>query len=785
MENADLVSLIRRYGLLVAVCGLAILSTPPARGAVSIDQVSSTDWQISNSVVTLNYNPTTGSIYNLNVLLNGKSYNEVNSSSTVPNINHGSPTSNIYSLDIEDGGTISSGYTLAGNYIDFYTTIQPSSTVPFTEQDHYVLEAGQSGIQEYSQVTNTPQAAATTFPNGSGFVMKSSDLNLTGYFMANTSFSSQGTFQYNVPPMSAQAAAAAVASRNVQNETIDYTGSANSPALTETYTPSNGQTGTTTSNYITKYDFSTTSEFHIADGLFGTESNGTTLGIWDVYGPGTETQTGGPNRQDEFGESSGPMFVTGYGSNHYGGAQYSVPANTSNSRFFGPFYLYFNATNGTTLTNPTQLYDDAAGQANDFQSFYDNETQMVAAGYVPSTQRGAVTATVANTGGWSSTLTNNVVVLSDNAANFQASNQGDQYWGYVNQATNSVTLPGVVPGTYRLSAYERGQFGELRMNNVVVNANGTTTISGLQFVPESFGQTVFTIGTPDRSANEFEFGHIGNTSLDQRNYQGQYDYYGALANSAVPGAVDYYATQVGSNAPTNSLANFPMNMWYQFDPNEYAGAYDSSDTTEDGYSYVVAKSAPYVGNPATYVPPPWEIHFTLTPQQLQDKYVVLSLGIAAEESDLTVSLNGHSLLWKGYQRMATVNDPMQRSGVSGYYQWVAFQWDMADLNAAGADDELDLSVNRVNGVMWDAFRMEVSNTGANPATTGWSDYEYLYNSTDTLVNDSVSSDDGNPSEIAPEPAMALWAMGFLGCGVIRRPRKRKSARLCGRRIAGD
>ena len=445
------------------------------------------------------------------------------------------------------------------------------------------------------------------------------------------------------------------------------------------------------------------------------------------------------------------MLTVGYGSSHYGGAQYVMPAGDS-SRLFGPFYLYFNATNGTTLTTPTQLYDNAAAQADTFNSVYNSDTTLLDNGYVPSTERGSLTATIADTGGWSGTLTNNVVVLADNDTNFQASNQGDQYWGYVDPATDSVTIPGVVPGDYRLSAYVRGQFGELRENNVTVNANGTTTITGLEFQPEDFGTTVWTIGTPDRSANEFEFGHIGDTSLDQRNYQGQYDYYGALAGSAVPGAVDYYATAVGSTPATNSLANFPMNEWYQFDPNEYAGVYNSSDTTQDGYSYVVANTAPYVGNPATYIPPPWQIHFTLTSQELKDKYVVLSIGIAAEESDLTVSLNGHSLLWKGYQRMATVNDPMQRSGVSGYYQWIALQWDMSDLNAAGADDEITLSVNRLNGVMWDAFRMEVSNTGANPATTGWDDYEFLYNSTDVLVDDAASSNDAGAVESLPEPA---------------------------------
>jgi len=774
----------RLLGWVLVIGFLSLLLIRPAEATISFDQVSSTDWQISNGIITLNYNPVAGDIYNLNVILNGTSYNEVNSSFDMPNIDHGSPTPEIYNLADENGGGITSGYSIGSNYIDFWDSNAPSTTADMaTVQDHYVLVNGESGLQMYSVVDHTTADGGAGSLFGQGFVIKTSDTNLQNFYMANTSFNSQGTFEYNLPTMTNQAAAAAVASRNVQAETIDYTSFSPTSQLTENYTTAGDQTGTTTSNYITKYDFSTSEEDHTADGLFGTESNGTTLGVWAVY-PSHESETGGPNDQDTDGESSGPMLTVGYGSNHFGGAQYVMPAGDS-SRLFGPFDLYFNATNGSTMTTPTDLYNNAVAQADTFNNVYNSDATLLANGYVPSTARGTVTATLTDTGGWSSTLTNNVVVLADNDTNFQASNQGDQYWGYVNPATDSVTIPGVVPGDYRLSAYVRGQFGELRMNNVTVNANGTTTITGLQFVPESFGTTVFTIGTPDRSANEFEFGHIGDTSLDQRNYQGQYDYYGALASSAIPGAVDYYATAVGSTPATNSLANFPMNQWYQFDPNEYAGVYNSSDTTEDGYNYVVQKTAPYVDGtaanpttPATYVPPPWEINFTLTPSQEADnKYVVLSIGIAAEESDLTVSLNGHSLLWKGYQRMATVNDPMQRSGVSGYYQWVAFQWDMSDLNPAGQDDVITLAVNRTNGVMWDAFRMEVSNTGANPATTGWDDYEFLYNDTktgvdtDTLVDDAVTSNDGNPVEMVPEPLTGLAMFGFIGLAAMRLPRR--------------
>ena len=41
--------------------------------------------------------------------------------------------------------------------------------------------------------------------------------------------------------------------------------------------------------------------------------------------------------------------------------------------------------------------------------------------------------------------------------------------------------------------------------------------------------------------------------------------------------------------------------------------------------------------------------------------------------------------------------------------------------------------------MYDALRMEITNTSANPSTTGWHDYEYVNPTTYVAANDSVSS----------------------------------------------
>lgn len=74
-----------------------------------------------------------------------------------------------------------------------------------------------------------------------------------------------------------------------------------------------------------------------------------------------------------------------------------------------------------------------------------------------------------------------------------------------------------------------------------------------------------------------------------------------------------------------------------------------------------------------------------------------------------------------------------RSGFSGTYQWVAFQWPTSALNPAGQGNVITFHVNHSQGVEYDALRM------ANPAATGWNDYEYVDASTSARANDAADN----------------------------------------------
>ena len=114
---------------------------------------------------------------------------------------------------------------------------------------------------------------------------------------------------------------------------------------------------------------------------------------------------------------------------------------------------------------------------------------------------------------------------------------------------------------------------------------------------------------------------------------------------------------------------------------------------------------------------------------------MLSVALAAAEANYTVSLNGQPLTWS----RTNVSDAAVRSGLSGYTQWIAYQWDTSALNPVGNDNTLTITVNATQGDQDDALRFELTNTSADPVVRGWNDYEYLYKTNDVKAADTRSN----------------------------------------------
>jgi hypothetical protein len=482
--------------------------------------------------------------------------------------------------------------------------------------------------------------------------------------------------------------------------------------------------------FYTKYDFSTYEYLHQAQCAYGSQ-----FGACSIF-PSMETGEGGPTKQDlAFTEN---IVMGELNSNHLVNDTPGYVTTGTTTRIWGPIGFQFSQGESAST-----MYTNAVNSISTALNNFAGDGILTGAGYTPiGSKRGTVSPTI--NGGGSSSANTAWAVLTDQNKNMQYSADGYQYWTALNSG-GSGTMDNVIPGTYRLSGYVLGEWGQLREDGISVTA-GNTTSPNLTFTPENFSPSgdaaIWTIGTPDRSSHEFlhgknTSGNAGSCSgCDDREYFGAWNYWADFA--ANKGSVVYYATAVGSTPATNNTLDWNYTQWNQFDP----GLYDAGNDTTDNYvntipTYVKSLPGESGTNGVTTAVPPWYVYFTTTSAQSgQGGFVDVSLGLACVEANLTASLNGHALTWNAINN----SDCSVRSGLSGYYQWVVFEWPTSDLVAAGSKDTLELTVSgNVQGVEYDALRMEISSRGANPNTTGWHDYEYVTSGTYIAANDAVSS----------------------------------------------
>jgi len=715
--------------LLSAIALVLLLAPSPTHAQVTIDTSNSKDWKISNGAITVDWLPGDGRIFSIHwsAFPNQEIIDLTNSDHNGPkgfymdNVGPGSgtPTNNYY-LDPN------------GKYIDWWVTFPSGTSNPFTWSHHRILFANDPGIHVYFTLDHGSSDAMGSIGQIQ-WVLRSDLHQFTNTYSVNTGLGNLGATA--VPMPSAVLFGGLPSGTNVQDATNDlhYCGTYSAcPALPTGFRR----------EFYTKYDYSSYEYLHRAEGVYGNS-----MAAWMVV-PSSESLTGGPTKQDLI--FTGNLLIMEAYSNHLDNQiSFSVPQGAVMHRLYGPFYLHFNSFSATN-PNTASLYQEALAASDSLKPSYDTESVLLNSGYVASTARGEVHVAIKSAKGLD--LNQAWAVLSDNQTNVQYSHSGGQYWVNIDPG-GIANFHNVAPGNYRLSVYALGQWGELRHDNVSVSANQTTNTSA-NLTEENFGSEtpIWTIGKSDRSSHEFLHGQItnpidldpnysdeytarlGSSVQDDREYWGNWNYWADFANSTVPGAVNYYATAVGSTPATSDLTKWNYNQWHIFNP----GLYDPVNNTTDGYNSQCPAYVGPTGACKTAVIPDWQVHFTTTAdQQAQGQYFVLSVGLAATESSLVVSLNGNPLTWHGFNLKNA--DAGVRSGFSGTYQWVVFQWNTSQLNPPGSDNIITFNVGRTQGVMYDALRGEITSTSADQTVTGWNDYEFLYGNTYEAANDSAQN----------------------------------------------
>lgn len=306
---------------------------------------------------------------------------------------------------------------------------------------------------------------------------------------------------------------------------------------------------TQVSDYFTKYSMTDTYRDHDVHGLYadGTQTpSNVTLGAWMIYNT-KDTFYGGPTYSDLTVDG---LLYNIMMSNHHGN---TCPNITSGfDRTWGPSIYYFNkgAAGQSVSTGLNALRKDAAQYATTTYNaqFYDDIASYVS-GYVPTSGRGNWSTTIKLPTGASNTI----AILSAPGYDFQDNaydTKAYQYWANVS-STGAVEIDRVKAGTYRLTCYASGIFGDfVYAKNITITAGKKTTTPTITWTAESAGTELWRIGTPDKSAGEFKHGYARDTTRsdnipEYRLYWGAHDFV-----SDFPNGVSY---TIGTSTPANDF----------------------------------------------------------------------------------------------------------------------------------------------------------------------------------------------------------------------------------------
>ena len=245
---------------------------------------------------------------------------------------------------------------------------------------------------------------------------------------------------------------------------------------------------------VTKYSWASPTEDVPVHGL-----HDDTRGVWIITG-GNEYLNGGPTKQHNtsHGTYKGPILLKLFYSNHYGSRGSFVSGEWK--KVFGPIFVYMNSGDG-----PQALWADAKRQRQQHGKAWPYHWLQHAEYPV---ERATVTGRFHATG--AADLSRGWVVLArpkeHRGLDWQQQGADTYIYRARMEANGEFAIPAVRKGSYTLYAFASGVAGEFRKDDISVNSADTIDLGDLQWSERSFGQPLWRIGVPDRSAAEFRHG---------------------------------------------------------------------------------------------------------------------------------------------------------------------------------------------------------------------------------------------------------------------------------------
>lgn len=220
---------------------------------------------------------------------------------------------------------------------------------------------------------------------------------------------------------------------------------------------------------------------------------------------------GGPTRQELTCHDyySGMILLWHPLTGHYG--EPGVEPSKGWEKVYGPFYLHVGeASVGDEAHNVAALWEDAkraaAGEVAAWPYAWVDDPAYAAQERSSVTGKLTVSSLGAVDNGWAV-----LYQPGPDRAYAGVTLDGDD-WQYLNLdyiysaqigPGGRFTIPAVRPGTYTLAAFTKGAMGEYRRAGITVPAGTSLDTGNHVWQPTEHGPTLWQIGTPDRSAEEF------------------------------------------------------------------------------------------------------------------------------------------------------------------------------------------------------------------------------------------------------------------------------------------
>jgi len=518
-------------------------------------------------------------------------------------------------------------YLKTADTIDLCFTPERSGNFPFDTEIHYVMRAGEPGFYCYlvaAKDGETPDAPITQLR----FAMRVDDS------MLNIRLNDE---RFGVLPSTADI-------RDALGQVMD------AAALT----PSG--------DIVTKYEWSTPTAEAPVYGL-----NNGKQGVWMIRG-GSDYLNGGPTKQHNtcHATDKGPILLNLFYSTHYGSGGSYVSGDWV--KVFGPTFVYLNQARDAEA-----LWEDAKQRA---------ELQEQAWPYHWMKQPEYAVERTSVAGRFEG-VDNGWVVLArpteSRGLDWQQQG-GDAYIARAPiQSDGSFALAAVRFGSYTLYAFADGMVGEFRRDNVVVDTLDEIQLGTLPWKSRSFGNLLWRIGTPDRSAAEFRHGD------DFRHWGLWFNY-----EKEFPNDVDFV---IGQSKERTDWNYAQMAVWQE------VGGWKPKLDAKVGE-----------GN---WKLPVWKIRFNCDEPVSGNAVLTLTLAGVNRGGSIAVSLNGNPV---GAVQDLPGGGPIHRNGIYGLFleRFVLFD---AGLLKEG-DNVIALEIiparrkkSRTNysyfGVMYDFVQLEV------------------------------------------------------------------------------